>query len=139
MSKKYELTKADKYMIAQLYLKGFSKDDIYEVIKRNKIYIPRQQIRDYLKGSRIEGKKGKIGNYSERIKNLYEFAQKQHNKEAWKTYYKQKQGLQDNFLKSTAIRLYNDSKTNHRKIPSDYRKYKKFVKWNEYTQEWKSP
>jgi|GEM_PF-2944112 len=146
MSKKYELSKADKYMIAQLYLKGFSSDDVYYTLKRNRIHIPRQEIRDYLKGKQIKNNRGKLSNYADKIKEKYNAAKSpvKNKREgnpvlSWKEYREQKKGLQNNYIKSTAIQLFNTNQINPKNIPEEFKKYKKFVKWNEYKQDWESP
>ena len=145
---KYKLSKTDKYIIKHLYFYGYSKDDIYQTLKRANIEIPRQAIREYLSG-RLKNKRGiykNQNNYQDRINEFYDEAlhRKQREKKGepymtWKEYHQKKQELQDNFLKKVLIGGLNNRLINPGNRKKFEEKYKKLVKWNSFIQAWVSP
>jgi len=144
----FKLSKVDKYIIKNLYFLGYSKDDIYNTLKRNDINIPRSVIRQYLSG-KLKNKRGiykNHNNFNERLIDLYDRAlhRKQKEKEGkkgltWEEYREQKKGLQDNFLKSVIISGLNKGVIHAGNKQKFQEKYKKLVKWNNFTKSWVSP
>jgi len=145
---KFKLSKIDKYIIKNLYFLGYSKDDIYNTLKRNYINIPRSAIREYFSG-KLKNKRGiykNHNNFNERLTDLYDRAlhRKQKEKEGkkgltWEEYREQKKGLQDNFLKSVIISGLNKGAIHAGNKQKFEEKYKKLVKWNNFTKSWVSP
>ena len=145
---KFKLSKTDKYIIKNLYFLGYSKDDIYHTLKRNDVNIPRDAVREYLSG-KLKNKRGiykNKNNFNDRLNDLYDRAlhRKQKEKEGkkgltWEEYREQKKGLQDNFLKSIIISGLNKGVIHTGNKQKFEEKYKKLVKWNNFTKSWVSP
>jgi len=145
---KKTLGKINKYIISRLYFIGLSKNDIYSTLKRNGVNIKRNTIRKYLSG-KLSNKRGiykQHNKYNEKITGLYDKAvHYKRNKKAglpaltWAQYHDQKQGLEDNYLKSTILFGLSKNRihTGNRRLFIS--QYGRLVKWNEYTHEWESP
>jgi len=142
------LGKIDKHIVTHLYFIGLSKTDIYNTLHRNGIKISKKTVYKYLSG-KLKDKRGiykNHSNYNRRVSSFYYRAvhrvalQKAGKKGmTWEEYHEQKEGLQDNFLKSAIISGLNKKLIHTGNKQLFIKRYGHLVKWNEYKREWESP